>query len=176
MREETGSATGRTTTGVEASHPYDDFLKDRIAAEEARKTSLEQRGIAVVSTSGTLITLFFGLAAIITSRQGYSPPSDFRSHSAWALAFFLLATLVAVATNLPLPYSDVKAKELNSGEMWQETATVAKENVFDFRVTLLQGLQKRNGLKALMVVAAMAAQGIAVLFVALAIWSILRAK
>jgi len=84
--------------------------------------------------------------------------------------------LLAVSTNLPLPYSDVRANELNSDDMWQETPTEAKENVFNFRVTLLQGLQKRNGLKALMVVAAMAAQGIAVLFVALSIWSILRAK
>jgi hypothetical protein len=176
MGEQVERTSGRNATEAEVSHPYDDFLKDRIAAEEARKTSLEQRGIAVVSTSGTLLTLFFGLAAVITSRQGYSPPSGFRSHSAWALAFFLLATVLAVSTNLPLPYSDVRAKELNSDEMWQETSTIAKENVFDFRIALLQGLQKRNGLKALMVVAAMAAQGIAVLFVALAIWSILRAK
>lgn len=46
---------------------YSDFLAGELAAQDARKASFEQRGIAVVTTAGTLVTLLFGLAALSTS-------------------------------------------------------------------------------------------------------------
>ena len=43
---------------------YADFIKEQLDAQEARKVSLEQRGLAVITTSGALVTLLFGLTAL----------------------------------------------------------------------------------------------------------------
>ena len=44
---------------------YGQFIKEELAAQDARKV-LEQRAVAVITTSGTLATLLLGLAALST--------------------------------------------------------------------------------------------------------------
>jgi hypothetical protein len=41
---------------------YTEFVKALLDAEATRRTTLEDKGGAVISTSGTLVTLLFGLA------------------------------------------------------------------------------------------------------------------
>jgi hypothetical protein len=48
----------------ERNHDLREYLKDELARQDARQSSFEQRGIAVVTTAGTLVTLLFGLAAL----------------------------------------------------------------------------------------------------------------
>src|SRR5204863_5652630 len=45
-----------------------DYLNDQLARQDARKVSLEQRALAVITTSGALVTLLFGLAALSSKR------------------------------------------------------------------------------------------------------------
>src|ERR1700761_7028901 len=54
---ETGSS-GRDTTG-DAGHVYASLVATRLAEEEVRHGSLQARGLAVVTTSGTLVALIF---------------------------------------------------------------------------------------------------------------------
>lgn len=44
-------------------------MKAELAAEVARKASLEQRGLGVITSSGTLLTLVFALLAAARGRQ-----------------------------------------------------------------------------------------------------------
>ena len=48
---------------------YGALLRDEIAAQDQRKASFEQRGLAVIITSGTLVTLLFALAALSTKEK-----------------------------------------------------------------------------------------------------------
>ena len=63
---------------------YSDYIKEQLDAQEARKISLEQRGLAVITTSGVLVTLLFGLTALRSGGRAHSssrtrpPPSSRR--------------------------------------------------------------------------------------------------
>jgi hypothetical protein len=54
------SIAARPTAGL----VYGPLINAQVEDEQARKTSLEQRGLAVITTSGVLVSLLFGLGAI----------------------------------------------------------------------------------------------------------------
>ena len=63
---------------AEGSEVYADFIKSMLDAEDSRKSSLEQRGISIITTSGTLVTLLFGLTAAITGAKTFTFPAAAR--------------------------------------------------------------------------------------------------
>src|SRR5215207_5830795 len=88
------TATGRSL--------YAKYIDEQTAAQEARKTSLEQRGLAVITTSGALVTLLFGLTALsVRPDSRFVIPDVAAALLVVALAFFVLAALLAIVTNLP---------------------------------------------------------------------------
>ena len=81
---------------------YADYIKEQVEAQEARKLSLEQRGLAVITTSGVLVTLLFGLTALTVRRAAtFDIPNTAAGLLVGALVFFVLAALLAIITNLP---------------------------------------------------------------------------
>ncbi|HEX8117309.1 MAG TPA: hypothetical protein VF521_08555, partial [Pyrinomonadaceae bacterium] len=63
----TDAARRRKTSKSESGYAaYGDFIKDELEAQDKRKASFEQRGLAVITTSGALVTLLFALAALST--------------------------------------------------------------------------------------------------------------
>src|SRR6266540_1704964 len=61
--EKRPSAGAAKTTESAGYVAYGDFVKDELDAQDKRKSSFEQRGLAVITTSGALVTLLFALAA-----------------------------------------------------------------------------------------------------------------
>lgn len=55
---------------------YAAYVNEQLAAQDSRKTSIEQRGIAVITTSGTLVSLLFGLVAVLTAADDYQYPEE----------------------------------------------------------------------------------------------------
>lgn len=45
-------------------------MKEQLTEERARKSSLEQRGIAVTTSAGAIVTLLFGLTALSYESAG----------------------------------------------------------------------------------------------------------
>jgi len=43
------------------------LIQDQLQKERDRRKAFEERAITVITTSGTLVTLMFGLAAVVTS-------------------------------------------------------------------------------------------------------------
>jgi uncharacterized membrane protein len=92
---------------------YGAFLDAELKAQDARKASFEQRGLAVVTTSGVLVTLLFALAGLSTeAKQTFALPQNARAWLAAALVAFVLAAAAALATNLPLSYQAVEADDV----------------------------------------------------------------
>src|SRR5215212_326740 len=88
------SPTGRMTPHEPAPgfRAYGEFVKDELAAQDQRKASFEQRGLAVITTSGTLVTLLFALSALATKdSQTFALPDAARRWLNGALVFFFLA-------------------------------------------------------------------------------------
>jgi hypothetical protein len=167
-----------------ATSVYGEYLKDEIARQDARQSSFEQRGIAVVTTAGTLVTLLFGLAALSTaSAKGNPLHHDETVFLAVALVLFFAAGVLALLTNIPLGYAgpdlpDPKepkkpsfADRLNADP--EDSHAGAVYAVADVRLTILASAQKKNGRKAKLLFAALIAEVAAVACVAVAIFELI---
>jgi hypothetical protein len=72
-----------------------------VRGQDERKFSLEQRGLAVITTSGTLATLLFGLVALATKSNDFRLPVRASGPLAVALGAFAAAALLALLTMHP---------------------------------------------------------------------------
>ena len=155
---------------------YADFIKEQQDAQEARKTSLEQRGLAVITTSGALVTLLFGLTAIsVGGADALDIPSSSAALLVAALVFFVLAAVLAIATNLPRSYEGVTVDALRRAveERWADGEAVASEMVALTRLKTLASAKRNNDLKGRALVAAMACEIVAVALVGAAVGFVL---
>ncbi|MDQ1684394.1 MAG: hypothetical protein QOC82_1131 [Frankiaceae bacterium] len=69
---------------------YHAFVAEQMKAEYERRTTLEARGLAVVTGSGTLVTLVFGIGAFVLGKD-YKPSAT----AVWALGVSLVLFIVA---------------------------------------------------------------------------------
>lgn len=107
---------------------YGEFAKDELAAQDQRKASFEQRGLAVITTSGALVTLLFALAALSTKEsQTFVLPDRARGWLEAALVSFFFAAVAALITNVPLGYEAVEADEIKSGSISRRCATPTRQ-------------------------------------------------
>lgn len=64
-----------------AGEVYAELISSNLERQAQRKSSIEQRGLSVISTSGALVTLQFALVAVITGDDSFEfsaleEPSD----------------------------------------------------------------------------------------------------
>jgi hypothetical protein len=154
---------------------YGAYVAAQVASQEERKRSFEQRGLAVITTSGVLVSLLFGLTAVLTGAAGYHLPHASRGWILAALACFVLAAIAAILTNLPLNYSGVTADALKKKivEHWGDSAAEAEREIALTNVKVIRRAKHRNKLKGQALVFAIAAEIAAVLCLAVAVAVIL---
>jgi hypothetical protein len=152
---------------------YEEFIQEQLETEEKRKTSLESRGLSVVTTSGALVTLLFAIAAIETTREGFVLPADSRPLLISAGVFFIVAAVLALLTNLPLPYSNARPEELQLAirKMWDDAEREATQMTSATRVAFLKRAQFINQLKGYVLLLALVAE---VTAVGLLFWTVAR--
>jgi hypothetical protein len=123
-----GSSEGR------AGHVYAEFVKKRIEEEERRTSSLQARGLAIVSTSGALVTLLFGIGSITLRSQQYVAPMNVRILLVFGAAVFGLAAVSGLAANIPRSYAIPDVTDLLqrfSDKSWSMERLVAEQEVAD---------------------------------------------
>lgn len=155
-------------SGIEA---YGNFIKDELEAQDKRKTSFEQRGLAVITTSGTLVTVLFALAALSTRSDTFVLTGAARDWLVRSLLFFVLAAVAAVITNIPVKYEAVTAEGIRKrlGEKPIRNADAAASDIALTRLNALENAKKKNGFKGWILVAGMVLEVVAVGCVAIAI-------
>jgi hypothetical protein len=150
---------------------YAEFLKDEIAAQDARKASFEAKGLAVITTSGALVTLLFALAALSTQQaQTFVLPKGAQDWLRLALIAFFAAAVAALITNLPLWYQAPNVDDVK--KLFIEDAddpNAALKNVGLARVAVANSAEHANNIKGWVLVAAMVLEVVAVALVALAV-------
>jgi nitrate reductase NapE component len=155
---------------------YADFIKEQLDAQEARKVSLEQRGLAVITTSGALVTLLFGLTALSVRRATTLViPDTAAVLLIVALVCFVLAALCAIVTNVPRSYEGVTVDALRGAvrERWVDSEAVASEMVALTRLKMLASAKKNNDAKGIALVIAMSFEILAVALVGAAVGFVL---
>ncbi|MGH3040254.1 MAG: hypothetical protein ACRDNG_00655 [Gaiellaceae bacterium] len=174
LRDEEELEAGTAAAGGGAV--YAEYIKEQVDAQEARKVSLEQRGLAVITTSGVLVTLLFGLTALSVRRAStFVVPDAAAGLLVAALVFFVLAALLAILTNVPRSYEGVTVEALRKAvkERREDTEAVASEMVALTRLKVLASAKKNNDFKGNALVIAMACEILAVALVGAAIGFVL---
>jgi hypothetical protein len=150
---------------------YARYAEAELELQHARRDSLEKRGLSVVTTSGALVSLLFGLVAVLIGAKNYVLPDAARSWLYAALGLFFIAAVGALVTNAPLRYLTVKPEDLleAANNRWADSAEVAQRMVFITRVKVMGDTKRKNDLKGKVLLAAMAAEVLAVGCVAMAV-------
>jgi hypothetical protein len=136
-----------------AGSVYAPLVDHQLEVERNLKASLEQRGVVIVTTSGTLVSLVFGFSALanksIATLPHAGPVTDLLTI---ALLFFLLSTVAAIVTNTAWTYKEFDEKELArlcGRDYWVFDDTVeAARAVSEAKVGILKQARKQNERKA----------------------------
>lgn len=90
-----------------------DFVEREWSRELARKGSLEQRAITVITASGVLVTLMFGFAAAVAKGQNFANFSNSEKVLlAIALFFFIASSISGIMANTPRNYGAIPLDQL----------------------------------------------------------------
>ena len=154
---------------------YAAYIRDQLSDQDARKSSIEQRGIAVITTSGTLVSLLFGLVAVLTGADRYQLPGGAESWLFAAMIFFVVAAVAGIVTNLPLWYIGVKAGDLRSAvkQKWADAPSVAEQRVAATNAKVLERAMQLNTAKGFILLVAITLEVVAVVCLAGAVRVIL---
>ena len=156
-----------------ASSVFGEYLKDELARQDARKSSFEQRGIAVVTTAGTLVTLLFGLAAFSTATGAHVGHEE-RIWLAVALVLFLLCAGFALAPSFPVAYQSIDVPGflpiLNAQPEYDEPD--AAHAVAELRAEIVASSQKKTSFKGTLLFAALLLELLAIACVGVAIFEV----
>lgn len=161
---------------TDAGAAYSQLISDQLAEERTRKSSLEARGVTVITTSGTLATLLFALTAGLTSVASFKLPGGAKLPLLLALVAFIVAAVCGLTTNMPLKYREATPQglaRLVDARYWTAPPVVGQLRVAAAQVTLLGAARLANNLKVRLLIAAVAAELAAVIFLAWAVACIL---
>jgi hypothetical protein len=154
---------------------YDTLIKDLLVAAEDRAKGLEARGIAVITTSGTLVTLLLAAAGLATRTPSFSIDRWALDLAAAAGICFALAALCALLANLPkkrwMTLPDTVRTEL--WDRWGDDGDRPLEKVTATRLKLWEAVHDQTQFKAKAVFGAIALEGIAIAFLTGAVGVIL---
>ena len=143
--------TSENSADAIAGDVYGDLIVDHFERQAERKASIEQRGLAVISTSAALVTLLFALVAIITGQDSFSLTGVERMVLGLSLALFVVAAVLGLLTNITRTYQYVSTDMLQSltqPDIWRGSKPEAQRQVARARVHMLRTARRQNGAKA----------------------------
>ncbi len=154
---------------------YAAFLATRITEEEKRVVSLQTRGLAVVTTSGTLVTLLIAITKFGLGKDAAQVPITSRWLVGVATVLFVLAALGGLVANLPRTLGRPRLEDLvkRMDGSWNDPRSGAEKAVALARAKALSEQEQANDGAARAVVAALAAEVLAIGLAAIAVCVIL---
>lgn len=131
-------------------------IEGQLKREADRKTSLEQRGITVITTSTALATVVFTVVVAITKIS--SIENFVKAEHIWILigvGSFLVAAIGGLVVNFPIPYGEIDPDSISELAGWvkkyrssTDAHVGAVERLVNNGVEDLKAWQKRNTAKA----------------------------
>jgi hypothetical protein len=119
--------------------------------EHAVSASIQARGLAVISSSGTLVTLLFGLSALATKAQNFKLPASTKPPLYIAAILLVAAAVVGIVTNAPRKSEATALARLSpllDSPYWEYPAVQARQEVAKTQLTVVQAARKRNRFRA----------------------------
>lgn len=152
-----------------AGEAYGQLISDQLAEERARKSTLEARGITVISTSGALSTLILALTAGVTAAAKFKFPDLVRIPLVITLIMFVFAGACGLMTNIPLRYKEPTADalvKLIDVNYWSGPEETGSLRVAEAQLKVLRASRIANEIKARLLLAAIFCELLAIVFLA----------
>lgn len=146
-----------------------------LSGRPCARISLE-RATKCPPTSGILITLLFGFAAIARKSDQFQVPESARPWFYLALGAFVIAAVAGLAGNSPRKYRGSKSAALERllREKWSDPPRIARRRVAATHVVIYHSYRKVNRFKAFMLTGAIASEVAAVILLAVAIGLVIK--
>jgi hypothetical protein len=166
----------RVTLAEVSGSSFGPTIKDQLDEERARKNSLEARGIGIVTSSGALATLLFGLVAFTRGTNNqlhWNIGTPARVALLVGVGLFAVAALLGLAANYPGDYREAAVDRLENrvepGEWHKPDPVDAARRDARINVIAIKAARLVNGKKARAVRWGIAAEAAATAAVALAV-------
>jgi hypothetical protein len=131
-----------------------DLITKELDAEQSRTASLQARGLAVISSSGTLVTLLFGLSAVATTAQHFKLPTTAKPPLYVAAVLLVAAAVSGIVTNAPRrgDLTNLTAlqrlRPLLESPYWESPAGPARQEVARTQLAVAQQARAGNRVRA----------------------------
>lgn len=157
---------------------YASFVERELAAERARRETLDGRGQAVVTTSGALVALLGAVGAFVIGRTGFVLPPGARPWLLVALGCFAGASLFGILVTLPFKYDVPSRKALAALVQAHLTDSEAKAlySIVKANVTTIVTLRRGNNIKVLLLLTALTGQLAAAASLAVTVYLAVRPR
>ncbi len=136
---------------TEQTDIYSDFIEAELKVERDRKGVIDTRAAALVTTSGSLITVLTALSAFV----GKGSPDSFPRQVAPLLVLALFAFAFAAAAGLwsgwnrPYGTPDTIAMRKMLSDRWQDDEVLARKEVADAYIRMIDNLRATTARKEL---------------------------
>jgi hypothetical protein len=134
-----------------AGDVYASLISSNLERQAERKSSVEQRGLSVISTSGALVTLQFALVAVITGDDSFSFSRPEKAALGTSLLLFVVASVLGLPSNQTQRYPYISSDQLEKftkPDAWLASSDAAARRVAAAQVSMLRSARKKNGTKA----------------------------
>jgi hypothetical protein len=157
-----------------AGKVYEQMVGAVVAAEFDRKKTLEGRGTTILTTSGSLLTLIFGLTVVVSGK-------DTRFENQWAVMFLMASLLAFVVSAFIAIFIAINGstytlagqpllESLTTNETWEDKSEDEARRIWVKRqVNTSLSLRKGNNRKAKAVTWSLGTQVLAVTLLSLSV-------
>jgi hypothetical protein len=154
-----------------AGKVYKGYIEKRLEEEVRRASSLQARGLAIVTTSGVLVTLLFTIGSVTLRSQQFAAAENARRTLVIAAVAFVVAAVCGLISNLPRAYVRHSPDDLNQlvSKYWSKEEAYAEKTVAEGEVDELISAEKVGGRIAMCIRCGIAFEVVAVAILVLAV-------
>lgn len=152
-----------------------EMIREQLAEERHRKDSLEQRGMAVITSSGILVALLLGIAGIATKDLLVTLPDLAKWSAGSALFLFAGAAIFGLWTNwaYKIDEPDVEQARELVNTRWDDEASNAERFVAKSYLTSIMSYRTKGKKKADRLLVALILEAVAIVALATSVAAIL---
>lgn len=154
---------------------YATFIEAELKAERERRTALDARGLAIVTTTAALTTVLTAVGALVSTRSGFRLPHGIFWPLVGALVAFVGTAVLGILAAGPQPYAVATPETLEQmvREHWRDHEVDARNNVSVVNMRTIASLRAGNNRRGNLISAATWVQIAGLLSLAVAVFLIL---
>jgi hypothetical protein len=157
---------------------YSAFIDAQLQTERRRRETLDARGLAVVTTSGGLVTGLTAITAFVGSGRTYVMPSRAVLPLTLALVTLTFAAGLGIITNRAIAQEVVSTNTLIRIRTthWTDDETDARNFIAAANIKMIESLRRGSNTKAKWLRGALSAQVLALLFLSSTVYLIVTTR